>query len=80
MAMGHRSGGQQQDLFVPTAQLPKSIWHVFCRKLNELLTEAKFDRWVENLCEAHYSKKKGRPGVPPGVYFRMIRVVASQSG
>ena len=28
MAMGHRSGEQQQDLFVPTAQLPKSIGHV----------------------------------------------------
>lgn len=74
MAMGHRSGEQQQDLFVPTAQLPKSIGHVFYRKLNELLAEAKFDRWVENLCETHYAQKKGRPGVPPGVYFRMLLV------
>lgn len=74
MAMGHRGGAQQQDLFVPTAQLPRSIGHVFYRKLNELLAEAGFDPWVEKLCESHYAKGKGRPGVPPGVYFRMLLV------
>ena len=53
MAMGRRSGGQQQELFVAADQLPKSIGHVFYRKLNELLAEGGFDRWLENLCEPH---------------------------
>lgn len=73
MAMGRRSGGQQQDLFISAAALPKSLGHVFYRKLNQLLAEAGFDRWVEALCEPHYAKK-GRPSVAPGVYFRMLLV------
>ena len=74
MAMGRRDAGRQQDLFVTTDQLPKSIGHVFYGKLNELLAEAGFDAWVEQLCEKHYAERKGRPGVPPGVYFRMLLV------
>ena len=74
MAMGRRDTERQQDLFVPTAQLPRSIGHVFYSKLNELLAEAGFDAWVENLCQQYYAKGKGRPGIPPGVYFRMLLV------
>jgi transposase len=74
MAMGRRDTERQQDLFVPTAQLPRSIGHVFYGKLNELLAEAGFDAWVEGLCQQHYAKGKGRPGIPPGVYFRMLLV------
>jgi hypothetical protein len=75
MAMGRRDTERQQDLFVPTAQLPRSIGHVFYSKLNELLAEAGFDAWVENLCQQYYAKGKGRPGIPPGVYFRMLLVL-----
>ena len=85
MALGRRRGGQQQDLFVMTTDLPKSVGHVFYTKLNELLAEAGFDRWIEELCESYYSDGKGRPGVPPGVYFRMLLVgyfegIGSQRG
>ena len=69
MAMGHRSGEQQQDLFVQTAQLPKSIGHVFYRKLNELLAEAPCDRWVENLCETNCAKRKRRSARPAPIEF-----------
>ncbi len=74
MAMGKRDVEQQQDLFITHDKLPRSPGHVFYQKLNDLLREAGFDRWVETLCESHYVKGKGRPSVPPGVYFRMLLV------
>jgi hypothetical protein len=33
---------------------------------------AGFDRFVEGLCRPHYADGVGRPGIPPGVYFRML--------
>jgi transposase len=74
MAMGRREAEQQQDLFVTHDKLPRSPGHVFYRKLNQLLAEGGFDRWIEALCEPHYCKGQGRPSVPPGVYFRMLLV------
>jgi transposase len=74
MAMGKRETRPQQDLFVTYDRLPRAPGHVFYLKLNGLLREAGFDRWVEALCEPHYAQGKGRPSVPPGVYFRMLLV------
>jgi transposase len=74
MAMGKREAEQQQDLFITHDKLPRSPGHVFFRKLNQLLAEGGFDRWIEALCEPHYCQGVGRPSVPPGVYFRMLLV------
>jgi transposase len=74
MAMGKREAEQQQDLFITHDKLPRSPGHVFYRKLNQVLAEGGFDRWVEALCEPHYCEGQGRPSVPPGVYFRMLLV------
>ena len=74
MAMGKRESEQQQDLFITHDKLPRSPGHVFYRKLNQLLAEGGFDRWIEALCEPHYCQGQGRPSVPPGVYFRMLLV------
>ena len=74
MAMGKRDTAQQQDLFVTDDKLPRSPGPVFYRKLNRLLAEGGFDRWIESLCEPHYCAGQGRPSVPPGVYFRMLLV------
>jgi transposase len=74
MAMGKREAEQQQHLFVTHDKLPRSPGHVFYRKLNRLLAEGGFDRWIEGLCEPHYCQGLGRPSVPPGVYFRMLLV------
>lgn len=74
MAMGKREAEQQQSLFVTHDKLPRSPGHVFYRKLNGLLAEGGFDRWIEALCEPHYCQGQGRPSVPPGVYFRMLLV------
>jgi transposase len=84
MALGkHRE--EQQEMWVATTSLPKSVGHVFYRKLNRLLAEADFDRRVEEMCEPYYHAHLGRPSIPPGVYFRMLLVgyyegIGSQRG
>jgi transposase len=85
MALGKRETERQADLFLLAAQLPRSPGHVFYQKLNSLLAEAGFDRWVEQLCEPYYADGRGRPGIPPGTYFRMLLVgyfegIGSQRG
>lgn len=73
MALGKRRG-EQQSLWVATTDLPKSPGHPFYVKLNELLGEAGFDAWVERRCEGAYAADRGRPSIPPGVYFRMLLI------
>jgi transposase len=74
MAMGKRKS-RQEDLFVFAEGLPKSGGHPFYKKLNELLAEADFDRWIERRCRQYYeADPRGRPSLPPGVYFRMLLV------
>jgi transposase len=75
MAMGKRQS-RQEGLFVFSDGLPKSGGHPFYKKLNELLADAEFDRWIERRCEQYYQQedKRGRPSMPPGVYFRMLLV------
>lgn len=86
MAMGKRKA-QQEALFVSADQLPRSLGHPFYRRLNRLLAEAGFDRWVEQRCQQYYcqGEKRGQPSIPPGVYFRMLFVgyyegIGSQRG
>ena len=84
MALGRRNEERQGELWVATHNLPTSPGHVFYEKLNRLLAEGGFDAWVEGLCEPYYAKS-GRPGIPPGVYFRMLLVgyfegIGSQRG
>ena len=85
MALGRRKTERQEAFWIGTADLPRSEGHVFYRKLNELLSKANFDEFVETLCQPHYHDTQGRPGIPPGVYFRMLLVgyfegIGSQRG
>jgi len=75
MAMGKRKQ-RQESLFIMADQLPRSAGHPFYQKLNELLAEADFDRWIEGRCLEYYEQqeKRGQPSIPPGVYFRMLLV------
>jgi transposase len=75
MAMGKRRR-RQEALFVTTEGLAGSPGHPFYRKLNELLAEANFDRWIERRCERYYEQveNRGQRSIPPGVYFRMLLV------
>ena len=45
MALGKRRR-EQQEMWVATTDLPKSPGNVFYSRLNRLLAEADFDRWV----------------------------------
>src|SRR3954464_4838545 len=74
MSMGRRQAEEQPELWVPTAELPRSPGHAFYDKLNLLLREAGFDRFAEDLCRAHYADGIGRASIPPGTYFRMLFV------
>ena len=74
MALGRRRSSHQGELFLTSADLPRSPGHAFYDRLNELLAEADFDRFVEDLCQPHYAHEIGRPSLPPGTYFRMLFV------
>ena len=75
MAMGRRKA-RQESLFIPADRLASTAGHPFYQKLNDLLAEADFDRWIERRCLAYYEQeeKRGQPGIPPGVYVRMLLV------
>jgi transposase len=75
MAMG-RKRPVQQALFVRSDELAGAPRHRFYEKLNELLAEAGFDRFVEGLCEPYFADAgtQGRISTPPGQYYRMLLV------
>jgi transposase len=70
MSIGRRTP-KQDEMFIPAAKVAAGPGHPFYTKLNAVLAEAGFDGFVENLCAPYY-KEGGRPGIPPGVYFRML--------
>jgi transposase len=75
MSMGRREG-RQTPMWLSGTELARSPGHRFYEKLNELLSEAGFDRRVEQLCAGYFEaeEKRGRPSIAPGVYFRMLFV------
>ncbi len=72
MALGRRKPNQEV-LWVSPKDLPKSPGHPFYVALNRLFADFNFDEFVEGLCEPFYADR-GRPSIPPGVYFRMLFV------
>lgn len=70
MAMGTRDG-EQEDLFITHQQL-RSQSHPYYQAVNNVLADKDFDRFAEKTCAKFYAKKMGRPGMPPGVYFRCL--------
>lgn len=73
MAMGTRRG-HQDELWIPTCALVRPASHPFYARLNQLLTEHGFDRFVEGKCRHFYAATMGRPGLAPGIYFRLLLV------
>ena len=72
MSMGNRASERQADLWLATSDLARSPGHPFYVRVNEILREAGFDASAEELCRPFYAECKGRPSLPPGVYFRML--------
>lgn len=73
MAMGRRKAERQESMWIPAGSVT-APGHPFYRALNRLLAAQDFDRHVEGLCAKFYAKDNGRPGTPPGVYFRLLLV------
>lgn len=75
MAVGKKKKKpRQQELWVETTALPQVAGHPFFTKLNAFLEKHNFDAFVENLCAPFYAGNVGRPGLAPGVYFRMLLI------
>ena len=75
MAMGSRGKRQRQhELWVAASDLPATAAHPFYRQVNALLDEHYFDAFVEGLCQPFYARTIGRPGLAPGIYFRLLLV------
>jgi transposase len=75
MAMGRRKKRVRQErLWTPTAALPVGSSHPFYQRLNQILDEERFDEYVETICEDFYAGQVGRPGLSPGIYFRLLMV------
>src|SRR6476469_6733314 len=74
MAMGkRRQHAKQASMWVATQDLPRSPAHPFYARLNQILDQHDFDGFVEGLCERFYADE-GRPGLPPGRYFRLLLI------
>jgi transposase len=72
MAMGKRERDRQPTMWVATTDLPTAASHPFYRRLNQLLREHGFDDFGEAQCAGFYAETMGRPGLPPGIYFRLL--------
>ncbi len=73
MALGKRRKGRQQELFVAASEI-RALGNPFYRALDKLLEAHGFDEFAEETCREFYAEKRGRPGIAPGVYFRMLLV------
>ena len=75
MAMGkRRRHAKQASMWVATEDLPRSAAHPFYRRLNQIFDQDDFDEDVEGLCQRFYADEVGRPGLPPGRYFRLLLI------
>ena len=74
MSLGRRKSERQREFWVSCEDLAATPRHVFYDRLNELLAAGAFDDIVEELGAPFYAENSGRPGVPLGVYFRMLFV------
>ena len=74
MSMGKRKRERQPTLWVPATHLPTAASHPFYRRLNALLAKHGFDDFVEAECAGFYAETIGRPGLPPGIYFRLLLI------
>jgi len=61
-------------MWVPATGLSKAPGHPFYQRLNRVLGKHGFDDFVEAECTAFYAPSRGRPGLAPGIYFRLLLV------
>jgi transposase len=74
MAMGKRKRARQPRMWVTMTDVPTAASHPFYTRLNQLLREQGFDDFAEAQCASFYADTMGRPGLPPGIYFRLLLI------
>lgn len=74
MAMGRGSKGKQARFFVEAESLARGPGHPFYQAVNQLLLKHGFEKFVEEKCKPFYASRMGRPGLAPGVYFRLLLI------
>jgi transposase len=74
MSMGKRRRTRQPTMWVTTTDLPTTASHPFYARLNQLLRDHGFDDFAEAACARFYADTMGRPGLPPGIYFRLLLI------
>src|SRR6516225_4726074 len=75
MAMGTRKDRERQErLWLSATEIRATAAHPFYKRLNELLDRHEFDQVAEGECQEFYADKMGRPGLSPGIYFRLLLV------
>jgi transposase len=61
-------------MWVATTDFPTAASHPFYTGLNQLLREHGVDDFAEARCATFYAETMGRPGLPPGIYFRLLLI------
>lgn len=75
MALGRGKRQEKQERFwIAAASIARPASHPFYERLNQILDERQFDQKAEGLCEGFYADKVGRPGLAPGIYFRLLMI------
>ena len=74
MALGKRKRQQQEGMWIEAASLARPSSHPFYERLNQVLDEKKFDELSEQQCGKFYAGGMGRPGLAPGIYFRLLMI------
>lgn len=74
MSVGKRKPAVQRELFVLADELPTTAAHPFYAKVNDILEKNGFDRFAQERCANVYASRLGRPGLPPGNYFRLMMI------
>jgi transposase len=74
MAMGRQDGQSQGQFWVEAQRVAKGPGHPFYGRLNAVLRGHGFDGYVEGLCARFYAARRGRPSLPPSVYFRLLLI------
>ncbi len=72
--MGTRKRDRQPTMWVATTALPTTASHPFYARLNQVLRERGFDEFAEAHCAEFYADTIGRPGLAPGIYFRLLLI------
>jgi len=74
MALGKQERERQETLWIATAQVAKPPSHPFYKRLDAILADHRFDDFVEKICAKFYAPRMRRPGLAPGVYFRLLLI------